>query len=295
MSTQASQPLLPAPPTYQIRSNPAFHLSSRARENLFQPIRQFTYFPQLPVELRLKIWDFAIADIPPRLIEIRHRYIFSHKHRNYFPKFYSLCRLPALLHQCPEAREQVLKKYEWAFGMEGMDEDDGFAFQNRIFIDWAKDVVLFTDSSTFSVFDKTFSLGSVVGSDGRRRIKTGVIRGPEKVRILALACPAWLGKEGRISMQRWISLGKIYLVWTEPRIGREPELKAEPELGLCAWIWPCRPSVAYGDNHGFDLTRSDGTQVSIDFGFVRMNKKELKAWDRMIGMVRAVFSICFTA
>jgi len=188
-----------------------------------------------------------------------------------------------------------LKKYEWAFGMEGMDEDDGFAFQNRIFIDWAKDVVLFTDSSTFSVFDKTFSLGSVVGKDGRRRIKTGVIRGPEKVRILALACPAWLGKEGRISMQRWISLGKIYLVWTEPRIGREPELKAEPELGLCAWIWPCRPSVAYGDNHGFDLTRSDGTQVSIDFGFVRMNKKELKAWDRMIGMVRAVFSICFTA
>lgn len=179
--------------------------------------------------------------------------------------------------------------------MEGLDEDDAFAFRNRILVDWAKDVVFFKDSSAFSVFDKTFSLGSTVGSDGRRSMRTAVVTGPEKVRILALACPAWLGKEGWISMQRWISLEKISLVWTDLDIGRQPELKAEPELGLCAWVWSCRPSVVYGDDHGFNLTRRDGTQVIVDFGFVRMSKKEMKAWYRMVGMVQATFSICFTA
>ncbi|PVH78205.1 hypothetical protein DL98DRAFT_590533 [Cadophora sp. DSE1049] len=292
MSTQASQPLLPALPTYQIRRNPALLLFSRARETLFRPVRQFTHFPQLPVELRLKIWDFAIEDIPPRLIEIRHRYIFSPQYREYFPAFYSTCRLPEVLYQCPEAREHVLKKYEWSFGMEGMNED---AFQNKILVNWEKDVVFFADSSAFSLFDKTFSLGSTAGNNGRRIMRRGVIRGPEKVRTLALSCPSWLEKEGSINMQTWISLEKVALVWTDQKIGREPILKREVELGLCAWAWPCRPSVAYRDNHGFDLTRSDGTPITVDFGFVKMNKKEMKAWDRMAEIVRAVLSMCATA
>jgi len=68
----------------------------------------FTIFPKLPVELRLKIWKFALPG--RRIVDIR-----CDKQSVLFEKYRSSTPIPSILHVCSESRTLASKVYELAF------------------------------------------------------------------------------------------------------------------------------------------------------------------------------------
>lgn len=77
-------------------------------------LNEFTLFPTLPVELRLKIWGIIIAQ--PRLIELESLKVpagvdpRTFDHCGFRVAFPSL-QLPRILHVCKESREEAKKSY----------------------------------------------------------------------------------------------------------------------------------------------------------------------------------------
>lgn len=87
----------------------------------------FTLFPDLPIELRLKIWEHAF---PGRVVNL----IYD----QYHDRFHSFnSTTPMLLHIHRETREMGLKLYQLCFGTE--------SFEPRIYFDFNKDILLFDD------------------------------------------------------------------------------------------------------------------------------------------------------
>src|SRR5436190_18405372 len=70
------------------------------------PLKSFTLFPKLPIELRLKIWRDSIQ---PRMVKVR--YDKAHKRCTSFA-------IPAILHASRESRYVGLKTYQLCFGLE---------------------------------------------------------------------------------------------------------------------------------------------------------------------------------
>ncbi|KAI0847876.1 hypothetical protein F5Y00DRAFT_106511 [Daldinia vernicosa] len=79
----------------------------------------FHFFPQLPTELRLMIWEYNLL---PRCIEIKATQLVKPQlklskqecHYTY------VCRVPANLHVCRESRQEALKQYSLRFGIGGL-------------------------------------------------------------------------------------------------------------------------------------------------------------------------------
>ncbi|KUJ24173.1 uncharacterized protein LY89DRAFT_713079 [Mollisia scopiformis] len=65
-----------------------------------KPLKEFTVFPKLPIELRLEIFGEAMPG--PRVIEI----MWANDH------LYTDCPIPALLHTCAESRNLALKTFK---------------------------------------------------------------------------------------------------------------------------------------------------------------------------------------
>lgn len=92
----------------------------------------FTLFPELPIELRLKIWEHAF---PARVVNL----IYD----QYHDRFHSYnSSIPTLLHIHHETREMGLKIYQLCFGTE--------SFEARIYFDFSRDILLFDDYLQFS-------------------------------------------------------------------------------------------------------------------------------------------------
>ncbi|KAH8778117.1 hypothetical protein BGZ57DRAFT_884302 [Hyaloscypha finlandica] len=70
------------------------------------PLSQFTKFPELPTEIRLKIWGYAATT--QRLLELQ--YCIADR------KFFSFQKLPAILHTSQESRDVGLCYYHLSFG-----------------------------------------------------------------------------------------------------------------------------------------------------------------------------------
>src|SRR6187402_1059733 len=66
----------------------------------------FTRFPDLPTELRLKIWGFAWQ--AQRVVELQYCIVDR--------QFFSFQHLPAVLHTSRESREAGLQYYHLSFG-----------------------------------------------------------------------------------------------------------------------------------------------------------------------------------
>jgi hypothetical protein len=69
------------------------------------PLQEFTLFPQLPAELRIKIWKISVL---PRIV-LRHQYDTE---RNHGPVVLFTPCIPALLHVSQEARQIGLENYQ---------------------------------------------------------------------------------------------------------------------------------------------------------------------------------------
>ena len=100
------------------------------RDRLFPPpLTEFRCFKNLPVEIRLMIWNQA--SFQPRLVEI-----ICTSFRNFKAHIYPcLTPAPALLHTCREARNEGLKIYELLPG-----SDKGRTYK-RTYINWEVDQI----------------------------------------------------------------------------------------------------------------------------------------------------------
>jgi hypothetical protein len=90
------------------------------------PTLEFTLFPQLLSELRVKIWKHSLNNITPRLIEIHP----DVKEGGY----YSPARIPAILHTCYESRQEALKVYKLSFGTEKIPPRIFFCAADTLFL-----------------------------------------------------------------------------------------------------------------------------------------------------------------
>jgi 2EXR family len=85
-------------------------------------ISGFTKFPELPTELRLKIWSYAAT--AQRLLELQYCIVDR--------KFFSFQKLPAILHTSQESRAVGLCYYHLSFGTDKHPPDTYFNAVNDI-------------------------------------------------------------------------------------------------------------------------------------------------------------------
>ncbi|WQF76018.1 Putative 2EXR domain-containing protein [Colletotrichum destructivum] len=92
-----------------------------AQATLPRPLDHFHLFPRLPVELRLRIWDFNLPQ--PRVVPIRcgAKSLSFASHSQSPPLSTSGCTsytaVPVNLHVCHESRREALVSYRPSFGM----------------------------------------------------------------------------------------------------------------------------------------------------------------------------------
>jgi len=72
-------------------------------------VQQFTIFPELPLELRCKIWNFALP--APRVLQIRTIVVQATGIESWKVCCEDKDKVPACLLVCHEARVEVLRKY----------------------------------------------------------------------------------------------------------------------------------------------------------------------------------------
>jgi hypothetical protein len=87
--------------------------------------REFKYFPQLPAELRLKVWEIVLAE--PYRTSMRVRTVVNWKKSEYplarvYDGFVNRVPVPALLHVNVESRIEALKQYQLAFSSRELHE-----------------------------------------------------------------------------------------------------------------------------------------------------------------------------
>ena len=105
----------------------------------------FPKFPELPAELQLIIWEFAIPD--PRVITYTSRdwssyYKWKYRHNS----IYSLTQtLPGIFHACYNSRVEALKRYKLSFAVE---------LCKPIYFDFARDTLEFGDFGALEAFSK---------------------------------------------------------------------------------------------------------------------------------------------
>ncbi|MCJ1248771.1 hypothetical protein MMC30_005990 [Trapelia coarctata] len=101
------------------------------------PRSEFTLFPALPAELRLKIWEFALPG--PRVVEIKAPppSFADRPPDSALDDFTSSCAIPTLLHVNSEARGIALKHYELSFATG--------TFPPRIYFSFERDTLYFPE------------------------------------------------------------------------------------------------------------------------------------------------------
>jgi len=86
-------------------------MKQRGRGKIPMPLRSFVYFPCLPPEIRLQIWELARPD--PRIIKVERS---KYKYKDIFGQVRGLpiCRaeIPRILHACSESRGVGLRWYQ---------------------------------------------------------------------------------------------------------------------------------------------------------------------------------------
>ncbi|OTB11740.1 hypothetical protein K445DRAFT_26228 [Daldinia sp. EC12] len=115
--------------------------------NKLQSPTTFNKFNQLPPELRIKIWQYAMPD--PRTVVVKSPYPGQKQTPRSLEEgisdsysqgetWYSNTQIPALLHVNAEARYEALKHYQLSLGVGGL--------QPRIYVDFSRDTLFFGNS-----------------------------------------------------------------------------------------------------------------------------------------------------
>jgi len=164
--------------------------------------RVFTLFPQLPLELRLKIWQTMLPG--PRTVNIRYQMkydSFNGKTISSFTGWTSPDPVPVGLHVCQESREESLKHYQKSFG--------SYFHASKIYFDFSRDTLRFgaDDGSSKNIYLLDIFLGG--GYHGANDV--------EKVRSMIVSINEDL-------------YARRYFIWNEIRLFTSLE-----ELKIVVW------------------------------------------------------------
>ncbi|CZR64274.1 uncharacterized protein PAC_14172 [Phialocephala subalpina] len=156
-----------------------------------KPSSIFTCFPNLPVEIRMKIWKEACFQ--PRVVdsyltcpgdEEESHYIWHLFDRDQFLTFVTITarRAPAILHTSQEARKIGLENYSLEFGRTGETTVAGdttltLTTPPKVYINWNSDIICPTQ-----VLDYVDNEG--LGSNGRQELEA--LKSYQKMRRLAV-------------------------------------------------------------------------------------------------------------
>jgi hypothetical protein len=162
----------------------------------------FTLFPQLPLELRLKIWQTMLPG--PRTVNIQYKMKydeFDGKKVSSFTGWTSPDPVPVALHVCRESREESLKRYQTSFG--------SYFHASKIYFDFSKDTLRFgaDDGSSKNIYLLDIFLGG--GYHGANDV--------EKVRSMVVSINDNL-------------YARRYFIWNEIRLFTSLE-----ELKIVVW------------------------------------------------------------
>lgn len=102
--------MLPPKPS----SSPKAQLLLSALANSSPKLKEFTLFAELPLELRLKIWQHTFPG--PRVVKVNSYGIVKQDGYN-FHAFYSTSPIPMAMSICSESRIEALRHYHASFGM----------------------------------------------------------------------------------------------------------------------------------------------------------------------------------
>ncbi|CZR51040.1 uncharacterized protein PAC_00915 [Phialocephala subalpina] len=105
-------------------------------------LESFTLFPELPSELRLKIWK--LANPGPRILGVGHRMQYREGYGRIIPTtmdWRTSDPVPTLLHVCHDSRTEALKVYQPSFATFGTPRHEG-----KNYIDFSRDILYFGGS-----------------------------------------------------------------------------------------------------------------------------------------------------
>ncbi|KAF8857016.1 hypothetical protein BDZ45DRAFT_674977 [Acephala macrosclerotiorum] len=173
-----------------VEGNETLAASIASREKPL-PFSTFTCFPNLPVEIRLKIWKEACFQ--PRVIdsyltcpgdEEESHYIWCLFSRDQFLTFVTITarRAPEILHTSQEARKIGLENYTLEFGRTGETTVAGgttltLTTPPKVYINWNSDIIC-----PIQVLDYVDNEG--LGSNGRQELEA--LKSYQKMRRIAV-------------------------------------------------------------------------------------------------------------
>ncbi|TVY59255.1 hypothetical protein LCER1_G000241 [Lachnellula cervina] len=160
----------------------------------------FTLFPHLPSELRLKIWEEMLPG--PRDVEIEYHMdyvMFNEKKISKFTGWRSREPVPVGLHICQESRHEALVHYQPSFG--------SYFHPSKIYFNFSRDTLLFGASLPGSTYLLDVFLG-------------GGFHGADDVEKL-LSMVLYINED---------SYGRRYFIWNEIRL-----FTSLQELKIMVW------------------------------------------------------------
>ncbi|TVY17186.1 hypothetical protein LARI1_G003842 [Lachnellula arida] len=161
---------------------------SVANMETIHQLTDFTLFPQLPSELRLKIWEEMLPG--PRDVEIEYHMdyaTFNGKKISKFSGWTSHEPVPVALHICQESRQEALVHYQPSFG--------SYFHPSKIYFNFSRDTLLFGVSDPGSTYLLDVFLG-------------GGFHGANDVEKL-LSMVLYISED---------SYGRRYFIWNEIRL-----------------------------------------------------------------------------
>ncbi|KAL2072644.1 hypothetical protein VTL71DRAFT_11987 [Oculimacula yallundae] len=203
------------------------------------PLTTFTLFPQLPFELRLKIWQCIATG--PRTVTITYgSQATRYKGRTIsrFDGWRTPEKVPVILHICLESRAEALKSYQLAFG--------SHFHAAKIYFNFSTDILRF---------------GNGPETDYLLRVPDWIRAGPADYRLDLFLGGGYHGGDDSEKVKYMVLdldnevYGRKYLFWSEVK-----EFTALKELTVLAWEDDDGPAAtllqSYADTLKHDLKQS---------------------------------------
>jgi hypothetical protein len=110
--------------------------------------RKFCLFGNLPVEVQNMIWQIAIYDVKPRIVQVKENSIPSTRRSTYFNRreFISACPIPGVLHACRASRSLALRRWRQSFAASRQPA--------KIFFDFSCDILFIPEDLGLANFAK---------------------------------------------------------------------------------------------------------------------------------------------
>ena len=207
-------------------------------------LKEFTCFPKLPIELRIKIWGNACS--ATRNVDIRAKQFVMPGdcfENHYLYYWYSSCAVPAVLHVSKESRTEGLKHYkpDFATHREIEMEDPisltmSISTPAQVYINWNNDRLCLIDPYSLDEWDVYFNESLPFNDFAERCAK----RGLRHLAINTALDPKLLETSGTEEQREREKASDVGFTWYMPRNTMIEEFVLfENHKWILGWDGPC--------------------------------------------------------